>query len=708
MADFSVEGKYNDKLRKLEPTDLAHADTFNPLFKQLIDNDAYLKDEVEKSNQIVEKNYKQDRAIAGLASSLEASKRVIGGKYFYDNFTSRYNIEPDLTQTTLIEDLDSTTETTIVMVDHGLETGDLIINETRNGARRMVTKKNDSVLTLNAVNGQKIGDLIKKYKKDREVFAGEITTETVIEIENHDLSVGDYIVNVTRGNQVRTISSVMDVNTVVVSTVTGQIPTDTIHIFKYLGEDNTEGARVLTGKIDEVKNGEFKVGQEITIQDDIYMEDVVVTKAELDDVVGVNEVVDATVVNSAYTTSANARPVMLDNGWIVSVVKDNFTARFYVSKDNFTTEPTQLCFVVGDFNNGSLVGKGNMIYFIYESGTAVKLIKFDATTVDNIDLISTAQTIDSQTTTSSVSLAISPDKSTLWATWSSKNATYPNSFNIRACKGDIQEDGSVVWGSVKQVTEISLSGVNYDNPTITITLDNKPTIVFIGDEGSNNRRYVKYTVGNGNNGWSSVKNLYDAGGNYAQSNPQVVTDKNGALLCVWHGFDSTNSTVENIRFSKSPDGGLTWSAMEKLTNYTITTQRAMFPSITVDKNNKIYVLYFNSKSAFGIGKLTNENGVWSDDGIVISGAKYNISTLYDNSFSLDFSEPIFIFNDNDGSAVKFYGKWNSIKQTFYLETTEIKNKFKKGSLIGRTTAKYDETGIGFGNIQGETFVIEEV
>lgn len=48
--------EYNSELRKLEPTDPAHADTFNPLFKQLINNDAYLKEYVDES---LEDNSKQ-------------------------------------------------------------------------------------------------------------------------------------------------------------------------------------------------------------------------------------------------------------------------------------------------------------------------------------------------------------------------------------------------------------------------------------------------------------------------------------------------------------------------------------------------------------------------------------------------------------------------------------------------------------------------
>lgn len=43
MSNFQTIPSYNDEMRKLETTDPAHADVFNTLFQQLINNDAFLK-----------------------------------------------------------------------------------------------------------------------------------------------------------------------------------------------------------------------------------------------------------------------------------------------------------------------------------------------------------------------------------------------------------------------------------------------------------------------------------------------------------------------------------------------------------------------------------------------------------------------------------------------------------------------------------------
>jgi hypothetical protein len=58
---------------------------------------------------------------------------------------------------------DETTTTNIEMAAHGLVTGDLIINETRSNAARIVTYVDDNNVTVAAVTGQTEGDTIAKY-----------------------------------------------------------------------------------------------------------------------------------------------------------------------------------------------------------------------------------------------------------------------------------------------------------------------------------------------------------------------------------------------------------------------------------------------------------------------------------------------------------------------------------------------------------------
>lgn len=56
MSNFTVKDppEYNDEMRMLEPTDPAHADVFNALFEQLINNDAFLATLARKTAEVVE------------------------------------------------------------------------------------------------------------------------------------------------------------------------------------------------------------------------------------------------------------------------------------------------------------------------------------------------------------------------------------------------------------------------------------------------------------------------------------------------------------------------------------------------------------------------------------------------------------------------------------------------------------------------------
>lgn len=50
------EAKFQTKLRRLEPTDPDHADTFNPLFETLLNNDVFLNQETDKVKEHCENN----------------------------------------------------------------------------------------------------------------------------------------------------------------------------------------------------------------------------------------------------------------------------------------------------------------------------------------------------------------------------------------------------------------------------------------------------------------------------------------------------------------------------------------------------------------------------------------------------------------------------------------------------------------------------
>ena len=53
MTNYAITKDYDENLRKLETTDSVHADTLNPMMDKLINNDAFLNEEVKKNAELL-------------------------------------------------------------------------------------------------------------------------------------------------------------------------------------------------------------------------------------------------------------------------------------------------------------------------------------------------------------------------------------------------------------------------------------------------------------------------------------------------------------------------------------------------------------------------------------------------------------------------------------------------------------------------------
>ncbi len=107
----------------------------------------------------------------------------------------------------------------INITNHGLTTGDYILNRTRNSEYRKITVVDVNNVTLD-------------LSSTTIAYAQEGTTTTNICILNHKLNTGDYITNQTRNNERRQITKVDD-NNFTVTEILGQTLDDTILLEKY-------------------------------------------------------------------------------------------------------------------------------------------------------------------------------------------------------------------------------------------------------------------------------------------------------------------------------------------------------------------------------------------------------------------------------------------------------------------------------------------
>ena len=444
----------------------------------------------------------------------------------------------------------------------------------------------------------------------------------------------------------------------------------------------------------------FQTGQEITIQDDVSKEYVTVTNGGIsEESVTYDRSTPTTVVSSAYTTSANCRPQILSNGWIVSCVYDESLSDLVILKSTDKGSSwQQCCRLDGVLTSFSIASIGTMIYVLgHYIGTGVTnyFFSFDAVTVINTTYTNW-QNIDSNQSSfgTGCSLAINSTGTYLHATWSSKNSTYPNSFNIRYAKGTIASDGSVTWGSVEQVTTNGTTG-DLITPIIIIRSDGNPAVIVQNFNGS--YYYIYALVYNGSS-WSL--NQICSGATYAQYSPDVIRDQNGVLHCVWYGLDSTDTTAYNIRYSNSTDGGITWSTMLKLTSGN--TYQQQCPTITFNTNG-IYVVWH--------GRSVTSPTYYQIRMVAFSSSWGTITNLTTNTTNvawfpsicsnyLNFTDPICIYQDLQAGAVKFRGIFSVITQVPHLEVTALANAYKVNARVYRSLGNVDTVNGRLGFSEG--------
>lgn len=374
------------------------------------------------------------------------------------------------------------------------------------------------------------------------------------------------------------------------------------------------------------------------------------------------------VVDAAYDVSGNGgrKIVRLSNSWIViatagvSPLNSNKTVLIYVSKNNGATF-SRLCWREYDISSGlDISGKfaiasiGTSVNLTYVSGTGgIYSASFDATTIADADMIGLQKTIDSgQTAMGSCSTAISANGD-LYAFWASKNATYPNSFNIRYSKSTTF---GASWGGVEYLSTSNTVGADNKNPSAVIRQDGTPFVVFdyaYSTEKSIQMQYQTAGVWRVGGGYT----LYNAGTTHAQAYPSVTVDSTGAIIVTWHGKDATDATYWNIRVTKSTDNGVSFPAPTKLT--TGNTWSQTFPVVAVDLLNDIYIMWCGgiaTDSYYNIRMIKCISGTW--------GAVQNITNTTVNQYYpsvcdnyRDFVEPICIWQDNQNASVKARGKW---------------------------------------------------
>lgn len=396
---------------------------------------------------------------------------------------------------------------------------------------------------------------------------------------------------------------------------------------------------------------------------------------------------NATVASgTGLSTAGNGgrKLVRLSNGWLVSTAHNLSATRhvLYVSKDEGATW-YQLCFVtMASFTvgNASLVAKGTDVYLLTSTNSNVYCQRFDTLTVTNAEQYNASNFgISLEQSMGGTSLAINDAGTELHAAWSSKNSTYPNSFNIRYAKGTINPDGSVTWGAVEQVTNVSTAGYDFISPSISID-KNGISCIFaetIGLIANSNGSVTVSTAARSITvikqsqeltrdtsrlgfGWT-FRSVDGNNSSYAQSNPSATSVPtainglaNGRLWVTWQANSFGSSTIFNIYTAYSDDGGLTWLGHTRQTPGN--TYNQTNPSLTADKTGKVSLVWDAQNATTTQTAQKVFNGAWGETTTLTGDGYTNVSTLFDNNFSILMTSPPLVRQSSSG--VFFSGNFN--------------------------------------------------
>lgn len=157
-----------------------------------------------------------------------------------------------------------------------------------------------------------------------------------------------------------------------------------------------------------------------------------------------------------------------------------------------------------------------------------------------------------------------------------------------------------------------------DQRVPSIAIDNKNTIhvIWYGSDliNQSNNRQIKYSRSeDGGASWIKWKNIsivegYDSEDDYWQEHPYILAGAGGELFAAWEGKDNENKR-QQIKFSKSTDGGETWSNWKNIKITPNNTQSR--PTIVQDEAGRLHLFAYSS-----FGNKNDKQQIvysWSDD-----------------------------------------------------------------------------------------------
>lgn len=188
---------------------------------------------------------------------------------------------------------------------------------------------------------------------------------------------------------------------------------------------------------------------------------------------------------------------------------------------------------------------------------------------------------------------VSDKEGNFYVTYRKKYQDYYGIFVAR-----LEKKSNNQWGVSGTDKPIAFVESNQRVPSITLDSKNVLHVVWYGTNSGDDsdERQIKYSRSNdGGRTWDKWKNislvLGFSGSDLWQEHPNILVGANGYLYVVWEGKDE-NSEYQQIKFSRSTDGGNTWRKWMNVYPFVDNSQSR--PTILEGVDKKLYIFSYST------------------------------------------------------------------------------------------------------------------
>ncbi len=200
------------------------------------------------------------------------------------------------------------------------------------------------------------------------------------------------------------------------------------------------------------------------------------------------------------------------------------------------------------------------------------------------------------------------DENNIYVVWRDYREIGPNIYFARSTDGGITFSKNIKIND--ENTSLNQTGGDHYSPSITI--DDNGTKYNVWSDGSRGKNYDIYFTKSTDGGNTFIPNVRidDTGGYLNNKIHPSIKIYNGTIYVVW-ADDRNERYNRDIYFSKSTDGGMTWSSNIRVDDTGDGPNSQLFPNIDISDEGEIYI-------------------VWTD--VNLSAFNYEASVFFSASF----------------------------------------------------------------------------